>query len=361
MEPQPQQNVVSPLPVISLLELAQFLKERARRIAFVTLLFMILGVVWALTRPVEFSSSVRVLPELEAKASGTLSKLGSLAGLAGINLNDVNSTEAVRPDLYPNVLQSTPFALHMMKQKVFVPEQNKELSLIEYLSQSKNSGFSFSPIGWVMGLFSSQTPVPLHASTKPETVLHLTKEEHEMLEQLQERIQANLDKKTGIISIVVKMPNPIVAANVANIATDYLRDYVTTYRTGKTIQELKLLTAQTNDSKKRYEQAQFNLSSRKDQNLNLVMNTAMDRIEKLRYDRDLAYSIYSELSKKLEEVKIRLQEETPVFKILEPSVVPLKKSEPKRTAIVLFFTVVGMLGCTGYLFLKKYGGRILSA
>lgn len=361
METQPRYTPTSPPPVISLLELAQFLRERVFKIALVTFIFMGLGIMWALTRSVEFTGSVRVLPELEIKSNGAFSKLGSLAGLAGIDLNDVNSTDAVRPDLYPNVLQSTPFALHMMKQKVFVPEQNKALSLIEYLSKNKAGGFSFSPIGWVMGLFSSPTPVPLHASTKPETVLQLTKEEHEMVEQLQERIQANLDKKTGIISIVVKMPDPIVAANVANIATDYLRDYVTSYRTGKTIQELKLLTDQTNDSKKRYEQAQFNLSSRKDQNLNLVMNTAMDRIEKLRYDRDLAYSIYSELSKKLEEVKIRLQEETPVFKILEPSVVPLKKSEPKRTTIVLFFTVVGMLGCTGYLFLKKYGGRILSA
>ena len=361
METQPPYSPASPPPVISLLELAQFLRVRFLKIALITLVFMVLGIVWAFTRPVEFTGSVRVLPELEVKGGGTLSKLGSLAGLAGIDLNDVNSTDAVRPDLYPNVLQSTPFALYMMKQKVFVPEQNKELSLIQYLTQNKEGGVSFSLIGWIMGWFRSQTPVPQQVSTKPETVLRLTKEEHEGVEELQDRIQANLDKKTGIISIVVKMPDPIIAATVANIATDYLRDYVTTYRTGKTIQELKLLTTQTNDSKKRYEQAQFNLSSRKDQNLNLVMNTAMDRIEKLRYDRDLAYSIYSELSKKLEEVKIRLQEETPVFKILEPSVVPLKKSEPKRTAIVLFFTVVGMLGCTGYLFLKKYGGRILSA
>lgn len=361
METQPRYTPASPPPVISLLELAQFLRERVFKIALITLVFMVLGIVWALTRPVEFTGSVRVLPELEVKGGGKLSKLGSLASLAGIDLNDVNSTDAVRPDLYPNVLQSTPFALYMMQTKVFVPAQNKELSLLKYLSQSKEGGVSFSPIGWVMRLFSSQAPIPQHRSPKPETVLRLTQQEHEMVEELQNRIQANLDKKTGVISIVVKMPDPTIAATVATIATDYLRDYVTTYRTGKTNQELKLLTAQTNDSKKRYEQAQYNLSSRKDQNLNLVMNTAMDRIEKLRYDRDLAYSIYSELSKKLEEVKIRLQEETPVFKILEPSVVPLKKSEPKRTAIVLVFIVIGLLGGTGFLFLKKYGGRILAA
>ena len=141
METQPRYTPASPPPVISLLELAQFLRERVFKIALVTFIFMGLGIMWALTRSVEFTGSVRVLPELEMKSNGAFSKLGSLAGLAGIDLNDVNSTDAVRPDLYPNVLQSTPFALHMMKQKVFVPEQNKELSLIEYLSKNKANGF----------------------------------------------------------------------------------------------------------------------------------------------------------------------------------------------------------------------------
>jgi hypothetical protein len=39
-----------------------------------------------------------------------MGNLGSLAGLAGLNL-DNPAGDAIRPDLYPEVLQSVPFAL----------------------------------------------------------------------------------------------------------------------------------------------------------------------------------------------------------------------------------------------------------
>ena len=41
--------------------------------------------------------------------------------------------------------------------------------------------------------------------------------------------------------------------------------------------------------------------------------------------------------------KIKVQEETPVFKTLEPAQVPLKKSGPKRTMIMAGFAIVGIL------------------
>ncbi len=54
------------------------------------------------------------MPEIQSKGAG-LGGLGSLAGLAGIDIGGMaGSVDAIRPDIYPDVLQSVPFALQLL-------------------------------------------------------------------------------------------------------------------------------------------------------------------------------------------------------------------------------------------------------
>jgi uncharacterized protein involved in exopolysaccharide biosynthesis len=48
---------------------------------------------------------------------------------------------------------------------------------------------------------------------------------------------------------------------------------------------------------------------------------------------------------------VKVQHDTPVFQVLEPAQVPLKKSEPKRTIMVLAFMILGgMIACLVLIF-----------
>jgi uncharacterized protein involved in exopolysaccharide biosynthesis len=56
------------------------------------------------------------------------------------------------------------------------------------------------------------------------------------------------------------------------------------------------------------------------------LNTAKQQEQKLQQESELTFSLFSELSKKLEESRVKVQHDTPVFQVLEPAQVPLKKA-----------------------------------
>jgi uncharacterized protein involved in exopolysaccharide biosynthesis len=78
------------------------------------------------------------------------------------------------------------------------------------------------------------------------------------------------------------------------------------------------------------------------------------RIEIKDYEVDLSYNLYSELAKQLEEAKIKIQRETPIFKVLEPAQIPVIKSEPKRSVMVLGIAFLGMILSIFIVLIKNY-------
>ncbi len=68
----------------------------------------------------------------------------------------------------------------------------------------------------------------------------------------------------------------------------------------------------------------------------------------------LAYEVYKSLAQQLEDSKIKVKEETPVFTIIEPIVIPIQKSEPLRIFITITFMLIGFLGTVFYIFGKYY-------
>jgi len=72
-----------------------------------------------------------------------------------------------------------------------------------------------------------------------------------------------------------------------------------------------------------------------DQNQGVNTARAQTQLLLLQSD-DLAYSVYSELSKQSESQEIKVKEDTPIFPIIEPVFIPLKKSAPKRSIILVF-------------------------
>lgn len=323
---------------IRLSDIISFLKRSRRAMLVGALAGGIIGAIYAFSKPNEFTSQITVLPEIQGKAPSSLGNLGSLAGLAGIDLGSVSAgNDAIRPELYPNVLQSIPFALNLLKKSVYVKEFERTQMLETYLTEKYKSPltnlFSF-------GSNSEATEAMMGDTTQ---ALRMTKEQEALTKSILDRVAGTYEKKSGILTISSTMPDPIVAANVVRYTLTYLTDYITTYRTEKARREVDFLNRQVSSAKQRYQAAEYALSAYRDQNRSIYLNTAKIEEQRIQAEFLLAQDLYNTLSKQSELAKIKVQEETPVFKVLEPARVPLRKSGPKRTVITLICFIIGSL------------------
>ncbi len=320
---------------INLADIVAFLKTNVRSIILWGIGFGCIGIVYALSLQKEFDANTQLMPELQSNSS--LSKMGglsALAGLAGVDLNQMSSTDAVRPDLYPNIIQTLPFALSMLEQKVYVSEYKKTMRLQDYLTEKNKS--------WIDELMGTKnTPALPLDPQKLSKAYELTKPQETIVKQIHERILATFDRKTGVITIHTKMPDPVVAATTAQVAVEYLKEYVTSYRTDKARKQVKFLLEQVTEAKRRYQNSEAALAAYRDRNRFLYTESAKVEEQRLQADFMLAQSVYNNLSQQHEQAKIRVEEETPIFKTLDPAAIPLKRSAPKRTIIVLIFSFLG--------------------
>lgn len=323
----------------------QFLKQSRKRVSIWGGSFFVLGILFAMSKQNEYTAIVKVMPELKTSAAastGGLGDLKSLAGLAGINLGSLGGTsEAIRPDLYPDIIKSIPLSLYLLKQSVLPIDAKKTETLEDYFIANERKGF----IGFISGFFRepAEKQERDHILTQPNLPLKLTQQQERLCKIINERVLAEMDKKSGIITITAEMPDPIISATVARQTLDYLTNYVTSYRTGKARKQVQFLADQVKGARQRYELSELELSAYRDKNRNVFLNTAKIEEQRMQADYLLAQGVYSDLSKQLEQAKIKVEEESPVFQVLEPARVPIKKSGPKRTMIIGGVFLVGII------------------
>jgi len=193
----------------------------------------------------------------------------------------------------------------------------------------------------------------------PVEIVSIDKKQNIIIKNLQIRIGATLDKKTGVISISAKMQDPVIAATIVYYAQKYLTNYVLNYRTEKSIKDIKFLEDRINEAKRRYDNALYVYSSYQDHNKGLFLNIAKDEGKKLQYDVDLSYNLYSELTIQLEEIKIKVHHEIPIFKVLEPAQISMTIIEPKLSTMVIGFAFLGLILSMFYVLIRNYKSFVL--
>ena len=90
---------------------------------------------------------------------------------------------------------------------------------------------------------------------------------------------------------------------------------------------------------------------------NIILQSVRTEQERLQNDMSLAYQVYSQVASQLQVARAKVQEEKPVFAVIEPAVVPLYPSGVSRKAYVLTFAFLSV--CI-VIFWKLFGENILN-
>lgn len=345
---------------IDLVELLKTIWD-GRKIIYKTIaVFVVLGLAVALFSVEEYTSQVKVLPETQEGMS--LGNLGGLARQFGFSAPGQTSGEGISANLYPSIIESNVFLQDLLEYEVQISGAEGVMTLKEYFSEHQEGSPVRSIVrlpltfkNWLSNLLLNRQEsfgASLTEREKPGRLVRMTNEEWEILRNLRERISASMDSETGAVTIGVKMQDPVIAADVADEVVQNLSDYIIEKRTEKARRDVEFIDERVKEAKQRFEEAQQELAVFNDANRGQL--TAMARTEEqlLQSRYDLAFNIYNSLAERLEEARIKLQEETPVVTIMEPAAVPDRRSEPKRTLILIAFTLFGIIVGIGVVFVK---------
>ncbi len=316
---------------------------------------IVAGLVIAFSMPREYTTTVRMAPETE-EVNKRMNSLGGLAAMAGINLNNSAGSDAISPDLYPDVVRSTPFLLELYPVTVIPGGSGDTLSLYDYMHDHQRRAWwshllklPFTVVAGLSGLLA--TPQPDRG--KEIDPFHLTGGQQGVLEALQKQITVAVDPKTFVITLSVRMQDAFVSARLTEVVVAKLQDYISAYRTCKAKNDLEFTTKVFAEAREAYYKAQRAYAAFEDANRNLVSASYRTEQERLKNEMTLTFNVYNTLAQKLEQDKLRVQEQTPVYTVIEPATVPLKASSPKKPLMLVSFAFLGLAGAIGYLFVRS--------
>ena len=128
----------------------------------------------------------------------------------------------------------------------------------------------------------------------------------------------------------------------------------------KSASELLTFNQKQLDLKKiEFDSLQNKLALFKDSNLNIIDSRFENRLSGMEAEFGIVNAVYQELSKQLEQSKLQVSKDTPVFSVIKPVTIPNIRSAPKRSLIVLIYTFLGfVLGC-GFVLAKDPLSQIL--
>lgn len=324
---------------------------------------LVIGIIIALSIPKQYTVSVTLSPEMGSNKSG--SGLASMAAsfLGGSIGND--SPDALNASLAPDIVASTPFLLELMNSQVVTKDRSIDTTLTAYLEEQKSPWWSTilnvpgMVIGGINSLFNNNEEN--QSETAEDGSIELCKKDAQKLGSLRKLITAEVDKKTAITTLTVTLQDPKVVATVADSVVSKLQQYITNYRTTKAKEDSKYLEILYKERQQEYYEAQQRYANYVDANSNVVFQSTMAERERLQNEMSLAYQVYSQVAQQLQVARAKVQEEKPVFAVVEPAVVPLQSSGINRKIILIGFIFLTVVFVASWeLIGKKYLIKIKS-
>jgi uncharacterized protein involved in exopolysaccharide biosynthesis len=345
---------------IDLIALAKTFWKGRRILLKSIVMFGIIGFFVAIFSPKEYIAKTVMVPQV-GDGQSKLGGLSSLAAMAGFNISAGSAGSELSPTIYPQIVASIPFQLELMNTPLKFKEMEGTITLFEYYTKLSKPSIISSVMkytiglpGLVYGAIKGKSPAEDlndSSSTKP---LQLNENQRKVIKILSKLISLEANVKEGYLTLTTKLPEGGAAAQLAQRAQELLQQYIIEFKVKKTKANLDFVQQRYDETEKKFETAQEQLAEFRDRNKNVSSATAKTEEERLTRQFNLVYGVYSELAKQLEQAKIQVKQDTPVFTVIEPVSVPTERSKPKRSMILFIWIFLGGIVGTGIIFGKEY-------
>ncbi len=326
---------------IDILGIIKKVLEEGRLLLSFILIFAVIGVIVALNKQKIYTTTVILAPEISGGGSLPES-LSSIASMVGVNLgNSGGGVDAIYPQIYPDVLTSSDFIINLFDVQVKQEKDSLYKTYYDHIINDAKIPFWAYPSIWISELLKDKD-----AEQDNNTRINnfkLTKKQNDILNFIRSNISCIVDKNTNVISISVNDFDPVVSATMADTIQKQLQQYITMYRTKKARNDVEYAQKLYDEARQQYVKARQAYGSYADANEDLLLESYKTKRDDLENEMQLRYNIYNQIAQQLQLAKAKVQEQTPVFSIIQGATVPLKASSMPRSFLVIIYMFVGVL------------------
>ena len=322
-----------------------------KQIFLISFIFGVLGIVSALTMTRKYNVSMTLAPELVNRSNSSLNSITSMLGLGNATLSP--STDAMNITLFPEICSSTPFLAALLDVPLtsYVSEKQQEegvqpLHTTVYKHLTGEDKPKKGLAKWLDSLKKEKEEKPY---TGVVDATELPRKQANVVKALGKSISADVDKKTGVTTISVVMDDRMMAKQLADTVCTRLQVYVSEYRTKKAQADYEYYVMLAQEAREIQIKAQDAYARSVDYDRSVILQSAQSVKERLRADANLASDIYSQMAQQRELARAKIQEEKPVYAVVQPATLP-QQAMNSRAKRVLIWGFIGL-----FLSLAWYG------
>ena len=313
-----------------------------RKIYYIVLpIVFILSCAYILCIPRTYSSNLSLAPELSNNSNlgGTI---GSLASSFDIDIGNMETSDAINPMLYPDLMEDNGFVTGLFNIKVATADGNVKCSYYDYLTKHQEHPFWTKGINSIKNLFAKEEEVKANGGTQMNPYM-LSKKQDGVASAIRKSISISIDKKTAVITISTEAQDPLICKTLADSVKERLQVYITNYRTRKARVDEQYYKTLMTEAKHEYEKARQRYGSYADANTDVQLASLQSKQDDMENDMQLNYNAYSAMVTQYQAAKAKVQERTPAFTVVKGAAVPIKPSGPKRLIFVIGMCFVATL------------------
>jgi LPS O-antigen subunit length determinant protein (WzzB/FepE family) len=348
---------------IDIIELLNKVYKERKLILKSSIIAAFVGIVFALSQQNEYTSSTTFIPQLSSNVKTSGSSLSGLASLAGINIGGIEGSSEFPPSLYPQVVNGIPFQLDLLFSEIKF--NNKSSYVKDYFLDKKSSYNIFGTIKkYTIGLPSlilgSTENQEFESETKSE-IYSISAEDKALFDKLNGALSLSINEKEGFITISFTDSNKNVAAQITQIAQNLLQDKIIEFKNKSSKDMLDFALKQYLQKKESYELLQDERAIFVDKNINISSSLFQNKLSRIESELSIAQSVVQQLASQVEQAKLQVNKDTPVFTTIKPVTVPFERSAPKRTQIVIIYLFLGFIISSGYVIVKEPLTKIIKS
>ena len=319
---------------IDIIQIVKTIWKSWRFIVILSSFFVFVGVAVSLLSPIVYTSSSTFI--LSSGNDDKTSSLGSVASLVGINLGAMGGESEVPAIMYPTVVESVEFKRRLLDEYI---DEGETIKLKSFLIDYHN--------------------IDLDDFITNNNKFFVSEGENDLFELLEDIVLISVNKKDMFVSIYANMPTSEYAANTCINAREILQNIIIDTKIKNAKENLNFTQEQLGLKKIEFDEIQDKIAFFEDRNLNIINSKYKNELNKLRAEFQIINTVYTELSKQLEQSKLQVNQDTPVFSILKEASMPVNRSSPKRTQLVLIIGALGFIVSLSWVIFRDAFFKIL--